>query len=199
MKNSFKPRQMTLLGLLCGILIIMSVTPLGYLRVGALSITLNMIPVAIAAVAVGPLGGAITGAVFGLTSFVSALTGGSPMGVIMMGISPVLTFVQSFVPRFAMGVCVGFLYRWISRITKKGMAAYVAGFGAAFLNTLFYMTSLVMLFGNTDYVQGLIGGRNIIVFMCAFVGVNAVFEVICATFVTGVLGRTLEKARLLGR
>ncbi len=199
MKNSLKPRQLTLLGLLCGILIIMSVTPLGYLRVGALSITLNMIPVAVAAVALGPLGGAITGAVFGLTSFASALTGGSPMGVIMMGISPVLTFVQSFLPRFAMGVCVGFLYRLVSGVTKNGMAAFVAGFGAAFLNTLFYMTSLVLLFGNTDYVQGLIGGRNIIVFMCAFVGVNAVFEVICSTLITGVLGRTLEKARLLGR
>ena len=199
MKNTLKPRQMTLLGLLCGILIIMSVTPLGYLRVGALSITLNMIPVAIAAVAMGPMGGAITGAVFGLTSFASALTGGSSMGVIMMGISPVLTLVQSFVPRLAMGICVGFLYRWVQGFTKKGMAAYVAGFSAAFLNTRFYMTSLVMLFGNTDYVQGLIGGRNIIVFMCAFVGVNAVFEVICSTMVTGLLGKTLEKAHLLGR
>lgn len=199
MKNSFKPRQITLLGLLCGILIIMSMTPLGYLRLGALSITLNMIPVAIAAVALGPIGGAITGAVFGLTSFVAALIGGSAMGMVMMNISPALTFVQSVLPRLAMGICVGFLYRWVNRITKKGMAAFVAGFGAAFLNTLFYMTSLVVLFGNTDYVQGLIGGRNIIVFMCTFVGVNAVFEVICSTFVTGVLGRTLEKAHLLGR
>ena len=199
MKNSFKPRQMTLLGLLCGIIIIMSVTPQGYLRFGALSITLNMIPVAIAAVAMGPLGGAITGLVFGLTRFFAALTGGSSMGIIMMNISPALTFVQSVLPRLAMGICVGLLYRWMHRVTKKGMAAYAAGFSAAFLNTLFYMTSLVVLFGNTEYVQGLIGGRNIIVFMCAFVGFNAVFEIICATVVTGILGKTLEKARLLGR
>ena len=199
MKNSFKPRQMTLLGLLCGILIIMSVTPLGYLRLGALSITLNMIPVAIAAVAMGPLGGAITGLVFGLPSFFSALTGGSSMGIIMMNISPALTFVQSVVPRLLMGICVGAVYRLFCAINQRKAAAYAAGFAAAFLNTLFYMTSLVLLFGNTEYVQGLIGGRNIIVFMCAFVGVNAVFEVICATVVTGILGNTLEKARLLGR
>lgn len=199
MKWNLKPRQLTLLGLLCGVLIIMSVTPLGYLRVGALSITLNMIPVAVAAIAMGPIGGAITGAVFGLTSFVSALTGGSPMGVIMMGISPVRTFIQSFLPRFAMGACVGFLYRLVNGAAKKSVGAYAAGFGAAFLNTLFYMTSLVLLFGSTEYVQGLIGGRNIIVFMCTFVGVNAVFEAICATIVTGLLGRALERARLLGR
>ena len=199
MKNGFKPRQMTLLGLLCGILIIMSVTPLGYLRLGALSITLNMIPVAIAAVAMGPLGGAITGLVFGLTSFFSALTGGSSMGVIMMNISPALTFVQSVVPRLFMGICVGAIYRLFCAVNQRKAAAYAAGFAAAFLNTLFYMTSLVLLFGNTEYVQGLIGGRNIILFMCAFVGFNAVFEVICSTVVSGILGKTLEKARLLGR
>lgn len=198
MKNSFKPRQMTLLGLLCGILIMMSATPLGYLRIGMLSITLNMIPVAVAVVAMGPVGGVVTGLVFGLSSFASAATGGSAMGTIMFGISPWLTFVQSVLPRLAMGACTGFLYRVVCFASRK-TAAYVAGFGAAFFNTLFYMTSLVLLFGNTEYLQSLIGGRNIIVFMCAFVGVNAVFEVICATVVTGILGNTLEKARLLGR
>lgn len=199
MKNNFKPRQMTLLGLLCGILIIMSVTPLGYMRVGALSITLNMIPVAIAAVAMGPLGGAITGFVFGLTSFFAALTGGSAMGMVMLSISPALTFVQSVVPRLLMGICVGVIYRLFCSFHQRKAAAYAAGFAAAFLNTLFYMTSLVLLFGNTDYMRNLIGGRNIILFMCAFVGINAVFEVICSTVVTGILGKTLEKAHLLGR
>ena len=199
MKNNFQPRQMTLLGLLCGILIIMSVTPLGYLRVGALSITLNMIPVAIAAVAMGPFGGAVTGLVFGMTSFAAALAGGSAMGMVMMNISPALTFAQSVLPRLAMGICVGMIHRAVCALKDRKAAAYAAGFAAAFLNTVFYMTSLVLLFGNTDYVQGLIGGRNIILFMCAFVGVNAVFEIVCSTVVTGLLGNALEKAHLLRR
>ena len=46
------------------------------------------------------------------------------------------------------------------------------------------MTALVLLFGNTEYVQGLIAGRNIIVFICAFVGVNAVVEMVVATLIT---------------
>ena len=199
MKNSFKPRQTTLLGLLCGILIIMSVTPLGYLRLGALSITLNMIPVAVAAVAMGISGGAITGLVFGLTSFFSAATGGSTMGIFMMNISPALTFVQSVLPRLLMGISVGVIHWLVCRGKDRKAAAYAAGFFAAFLNTLFYMTSLVLLFGNTDYVQGLIGGRSIIIFMCAFVGINAVFEVICSTVATGLVGIALDKAHLLRR
>lgn len=199
MKNSLKPRQITLLGLLSALVVILSVTPLGYLRIGMLSATLNMIPVGIAAIALGPVGGGVTGAVFGLTSFVSALTGGSAMGVILMGIDPFLTLIQSFLPRFAMGVIIGLVYGPASRRLKGGKACFVVGFLAAFLNTLFYMTSLVVLFGNSDYLQNLIGGRNILLFICTFVGVNAVFEMICSTVIVGILGRTMEKAHLLRR
>lgn len=198
MKISFKPRQLTLLGLLCALLIVMSVTPMGYLRVGMFSITLNMIPVGVAAIALGPVGGAITGTVFGLTSFFAAMTGGSPMGIMMMGVSPVLTFVQSVGPRLAMGISTGVICGLVKRVDRK-LTPYVSGFCAAALNTLFYMTSLVLLFGDTEYVQQLIAGRHILVFMVTYVGVNAVCEILCATVITGVLGRTLEKARFLGR
>ena len=69
MNKKFTTSQITLLGLMVAILLLMAYTPLGYLNVGPLAITFNIIPVAISAVALGPVGGAITGAVFGLTSF----------------------------------------------------------------------------------------------------------------------------------
>ena len=57
-------RRLVLLAMLSGIMLIMSFTPLGYLNIGPLAISLNMIPVAIGAVALGPGGGAFLGAVF---------------------------------------------------------------------------------------------------------------------------------------
>ena len=42
MKKRFKPRELTLLGLLTAVLLVMSFTPLGYLNIGPLAITLNM-------------------------------------------------------------------------------------------------------------------------------------------------------------
>ena len=199
MKKSLKPRQITLLGLMSALVVILSLTPLGYLRIGMLSATLNMIPVGIAAIALGPVGGCITGAVFGLTSFVSALTGGSPMGTILLGINPVLTLIQCFVPRFAMGLLLGYAQSPMVRLLKQDKTYFVTGFLSAFLNTVFYMTSLVVLFGQSAYVQELIGGRNILLFVCTFVGVNAVFEMICATLIVGILGKTMARAHLLGR
>ena len=59
------------------------------------------------------------------------------------------------------------------------------------------MSALVLLYGNTEYMQELIAGRNILVFICSFVGVNAVFEMISSTILTGAIGSALMKARLI--
>ena len=193
-------KQITVLGLMIAILILMSYTPLGYLNIGPLAITFNMIPVAIAAVACGPMGGLIVGAVFGLTSFGQCIGigGVSAMGATLFSISPVLAFIQRFIPRILDGLLLGYIFKGVRKATQKvSVASFVTGFFAAFLNTLFFMIALVLLFGNTEYVQGLIGGKNIIIFVCTFVGVNAVCEMISSTLLTGIIVMALKKARLI--
>lgn len=201
MKHRFKPRELTLLGLLTAVLLVMSFTPLGYLNIGPLAITLNMIPVAISAAALGPFGGAVTGAVFGMTSFLQCLGigGTSAMGVILFEISPLLAFIQRFFPRLMAGFLTGCIYKGMKKLSGHGTACFVSGFSAAFLNTALFMSSLVLLFGNTEYVRGLMGGRNVFVFIFAFVGINAVIEMLVSTAVTGLLGKALERARVIGR
>ena len=61
--NKFTTSQLTILGLMSGILFLMAYTPLGYLNIGPLAVTFNVIPVAICAVVLGPTGGAVAGAV----------------------------------------------------------------------------------------------------------------------------------------
>lgn len=201
MKKGFKPRELTLLGLLTAILLVMSFTPLGYLNIGPLAITLNMIPVAVAAIALGPMGGMITGSIFGITSFLQCMGigGTSAMGVLLFEIDPLLAFLQRFLPRLLAGLLTGFIYLGVKKAVNHTVASFVAGLSAALLNTVLFMLALVLFFGNTEYLQGLIAGRNILVFICTFVGVNAVFEMLASTAISGLLGKALEKARLLGR
>lgn len=200
-QNRLKPRELTLLGLLTAILLVMSFTPLGYLNIGPLAITFNTIPVAIAAVALGPVGGAVTGAVFGITSFLQCLGigGSSAMGVILFEINPFFAFVQRFVPRLLMGMLAGCVFRLLRKRAGSTVAAFVAAFSAAFLNTALFMSALVLLFGNTEYVRNLMGGRNVLVFICTFVGINAVCEMLATTCITGAVCKALEKAKLIGR
>lgn len=199
MKKMLSVKQLVLLGLLTAILLVMSYTPLGYLNIGPLAVSFNVIPVAIAAVALGPVGGAIVGGVFGITSFLQCIGigGTSAMGAILFEINPFLAFVQRFVPRVLDGLLIGFIHKGAKKLFGTYVACFITGFCSAFFNTAFFMSALVLLFGNTEYVQGLINGRNIIVFICTFVGINAVCEMIASTIITGGVGSALYKAKLI--
>lgn len=195
MKMSLDTRRMVTLAMLSAILLMMSFTPLGYLNIGPLAISLNMIPVGIGAMALGPVGGAFLGAVFGITSFLQCIGigGTSAMGVILFEINPFLAFVQRFVPRLLAGLLSGFVYLGMKKLVNSTIAGFVTGFCAALLNTVLFMLALILCFGHTEYIQGLMGGKNVIMFICAFVGINAVVEMLAATAVVGLVGRVLNQ------
>ncbi len=199
MKTRTATVNLVTISMLTAVLLLMAYTPLGYLNIGPLAITFNMIPVAIAAITLGPAGGAAVGAVFGLTSFLQCIGigGTSAMGAMFFSINPFLAFVQRMLPRVLDGFLLGYIFRFMRARSNSFIASSVTGFFAAFLNTVFFMTALVVLFGNTAYVQEMIGGRNVIVFICTLVGVNAVFEMLASTLITGAVGAALSKTVLV--
>ena len=194
MNKQSKTMRLTLMGLFAAVLLLMAYTPLGYLNIGPLAITLNVIPVALAAITLGPVGGAAMGAVFGLTSFLQCIGvgGTSAMGAMLFGINPVLAFIQRFIPRLLDGFLLGYVFRYSRKAVGDRIACMITGFCSAF-----FMSLLVLLFGNTSYVQGLMGGKNAILFICSFVGVNAIFEMCASTFLTGAVGLALIKAKVI--
>ncbi len=195
--NKEKTTKLVLLGLLTALLFVMSYTPLGYLRLGAIEITFNIIPVAVAAIALGTSGGMAVGAVFGLTSFLQCVQGTSPFGATLLGINPIFTFILCLVPRILAGLIAGALHKPMTKKIGKKIPCFITGFLAAFLNTLFFMTALIVLFGNTDYIMSMRDGKNLILFVCTFVGINAVFEMIASTLITGAVGNALYKAKAI--
>ena len=152
MKTQTKTTQLTIRGLMTAVLLLMAYTPLGYLNIGPLAITFNVIPVAICAITLGPAGGAAAGAVFGLTSFLQCIGvgGTSAMGAVLFEINPFFAFIQRFVPRFLDGLLLGYNFRAVRKSGNVYAACLVTGFCSAFLNTVFFMTALVVLFGNTE-------------------------------------------------
>ena len=199
MNKSMDVRALAILGLMTALLILFSFTPIGTIPIGPLSITLNVIPLAVAAIALGPVGGLIMGCVFGLLSFLQCLGIGIPsgMGITLFSIDPFLAFIQRFIPRALDGFLVGLIFRALEKKPGFRPACFIAGFCSAFLNTAFFMSALVLLFGNTEYVRGLMNGRNFLVFVCAFVGVNAVVEMLVCTVVSGFVGSALHRAKIL--
>ena len=200
MKTKSKAKQITIMGLLTALILIFSLTPIGSIPIGPLVITLNVIPVAIGAIVLGPVGGMVMGGFFGIMSFLQAcgIAVPSPLGTMLFGINPVFSFILCFFPRVLTGLIVGV----INNILKKKniyVASYITGFCTALLNTVLFMSTLMLLFGNTDAIQDMRNGRNILVFMCAFVGINAVVEWISTTIIAGAVGSALYKSKLIER
>jgi len=117
-----KTRQLTVIGLLSSISILLSVTPLGYIPIPPISPTIMHVPVIIGAIIEGPLVGATIGAIFGLTSLIRAFTVPSPINFIFW--NPII----SVGVRILIGVVSGYVYRWLKN--RKGSVAITAVLGS---------------------------------------------------------------------
>ena len=152
MKQNKKMRQMVQLAVLTAILLVMAFTPLGYLKLGPLSITFLTLPVAVASVVMGPQAGLIMGAVFGLTSFFQCF-GMDEFGVTLLSISFWKTMVMCLVPRLLAGGIPGLIYRGLKN-KNRTLGTALTCLATPLINTLFFMGLLVLFFRNEPYLQG---------------------------------------------
>lgn len=191
-------RNMAALALLIAVLIVMSYTPLGYLQIGPIQMSLLTIPVAIGAVVMGPKEGAILGLVFGITSLLSAMSGKSPLGAAMFGINPAATFVVCVVARILMGFCTGLIFQGLKKAmpAKEKINCALSGLLAAVLNTVFFMGSLVLFFYQTEYIQNLVTTLHVsnpFAFVAVVVGLQGVCEALLCCVVTCAVSVPLRK------
>lgn len=192
--KSKKTLEMVQMAVLIAIVLIMGLTPLGYLKTAGLEISLLTIPVVIGAMMIGPRAGAVLGLFFGLTSFYQCF-GMSAFGAVLLGINPFLTFLVCVPTRALVGWLAGLMFRGFIRIDKTKTVSYFAtGLLAAFLNTLFFMGTLLICFWNTSYIQELRGGMNPIAFLAALAGINGLLEMPAACIAGGAISKALSRA-----
>ena len=200
-KQNQKSKTIALMGVLSALVIIMAFTPIGYLRVGVISISFLMIPVAIGAVARGPMGGAILGTVFGITSFAQCF-GMDAFGTFLAQKNVFFTFIMCVVARALAGAIAGVVYNAIAKASKKiTLSASICGLTAALSNTVLFVGALILLFGKMNISEATSGAlpadASIITFITAFITVNAVWEAVAAVIFTGAIALALYKAKLI--
>ena len=183
------------LALMIAIIFVMAFTPLGYLRTPGLSITFLTVPVAVGAIILGPKGGAICGLAFGITSFMQCFGMGA-FGTMLFSINPLGTAFVCIVPRLLEGLLCGLIFQALHKNMKNG-AYLMASLACPLLNTLFFMSSLVLFFYNTEYIQGLVtklGATNPLIFVILFVGVQGAIEAVACTILGSAVSRALAAA-----
>lgn len=192
-------KTIVVLGILIGLTVLMAFTPVGYLKVGVVSISFLMIPVAVGAIAKGPLAGALLGTVFGITSFVQCF-GMDPFGTYLASKNIFFTFIMCIVCRALAGFLTGVVYKLLSKPVKNmPLKASVTGLCAALFNTVLFVGALILLFGKATVSEATNNDPaiGIIALFAAIVGFNAIFEAIASFLITGAVGTALSAARLI--
>ncbi len=194
MNTSRKSGNLAIMALITALIFVLQFVTV---PLGAITVSLSMVPVAIAAIAMGPSYGFLAGAIWGLASMLKALMGSSGMTTILFNMDPLRTIIICFIPRMLDGYLVGWIYRLFRKRLGVLVSGSIAGFCSAFLNTVFFMSAIVLLFGHTEYLMNMMAGRNVIIFICSIIAGNAIFEMLVAAIVTGPVAYALSKAKLI--
>lgn len=159
-KQTLDTKYMVTLAMLCAILVVMSMTGIGFIPLPVIKATTMHIPVIIGAIVLGPSGGAILGAVFGLCSIWANTT--TP-GILSFAFSPFMTtegfsgVVKSIWIalgcRIAFGYLTGWLWRAFKKLFKKDLIALPTSAAVATIaHTLLVMGSIYILLAQ-QYAQ----------------------------------------------
>lgn len=196
-KKKFSTTKFVEMALLVAIILLMAFTPIGYIKTFGLEITLIVVPVTVGAITLGPAAGAVLGAVFGITSFIQCF-GMSAFGAMLLSINPAGTFIVCVAARILMGWLTGLIYQGLKKVQPiRKISVFLASLIGPFLNTFFFMTTLVLFFYNTEYIQGMVstmGVSNPFLFVIAFVGMQGLIEAVICFVVASVISRALFAA-----
>ncbi|MBQ7123909.1 MAG: ECF transporter S component [Oscillospiraceae bacterium] len=158
MIRSKKTSEMVKMALFIALIILLSVTPLGYIPLGAVNATTIQMPVIIGAVLFGWKKGAVLGGVFGLTSLIKNTLQPNATSFVFSPFIPVFgeesgslwAIVICLLPRIMIGVTAAAVFAGLSKIkVNKTFASAAAGFCGSLINTVLVMGGIYLFFGES--------------------------------------------------
>lgn len=190
---------MATLAMLCGLLLVMGMTGIGFIPLPVIKATTMHIPVILGAILLGPGAGAVLGAVFGLCSIWANTT--AP-GLLSFAFSPFMS-TDGLVGaaksiwialgcRILFGLLAGLLWKLAKKIAKQDYIALpVTAVTATLLHTLLVMGSIYLLLAQ-QYAQA----KNVAItavfgLVMGTVTASGIPEAIVAAVLVTVIGKAL--------
>lgn len=127
-------KNLTTVGILGAIVIMLGLTPLGFIPLGVLTITSLHIPVIIAGILEGPVVGGLVGLIFGFFSLFNAMTRPTPISFVFY--NPLI----SIMPRILIGVVTGLVYRALKDKDNNKLRLFMNIFWTIVVIILGYVT-----------------------------------------------------------
>ena len=158
MVKSRRTSEMVKMALFIALIILLSVTPLGYIPLGAINATTIQMPVIIGAVLFGWKKGAVLGGVFGITSLIKNTIQPNLTSFVFSPFVPVFgeesgslwAIAISLLPRIMIGVAAaGVFVLFVKFKVNKTIASAAAGFCGSLTNTVLVMGGIYLFFGES--------------------------------------------------
>ncbi len=189
-------QRLTLAAFFVALEVIMAFTPIGFIPVGAISITTMHLPVILAGIVLGPKYGAGLGFLFGLTSVLNAtfrpnLTSFCFTPFISIGDihGNFWSLLIAFGPRIFLGFFSGLLYQILSKKTQR---PYISASISAIVNTLLHtllVMGMIWLFFGQEYASTV--GIGVGAVIITVLTTNGILEIILAGIAIPALVRAL--------
>lgn len=158
MVKSRKTSEMVKTALFVALIVLLSVTPLGYIPLGAINATTIQMPVIIGAVLFGWKKGAFLGGVFGITSLIKNTVQPNLTSFVFSPFVPVFgeeggslwAIVICLLPRILIGVVAAAVFEIFQKMkVNKTFSSAAAGFFGSLTNTVLVMGGIFAFFGES--------------------------------------------------
>lgn len=192
-------RYMATLAMLCGVLLVMGMTGIGFIPLPVIKATTMHIPVILGAILLGPKAGAVLGAVFGLCSIWANTT--TP-GLLSFAFSPFMTteglvgVVKSLWIALGCRIFFGALAGWLWLIFRKMLkteyaALPVTAAVATICHTLLVMGSIYVLLTQQYAAAKNVAISAVFGLIMGTVTASGIPEAIAAAILVTVIGKAL--------
>lgn len=192
-------RYMAMLAMMCGVLLVMGMTGIGFIPLPVIKATTMHIPVILGAVLLGPKAGAILGALFG---FCSVWANTTTPGLLSFAFSPFMT--TEGLPgvakslwiavgcRILFGVIAGWLWVVFQKIFRKEYIALpVTAATATICHTLLVMGSIYVLLSQQYAAAKNVAISAVFGLIMGTVTASGIPEAIIAAILVTVIGKAL--------
>lgn len=125
--NFFTAKYVAYLGVLTALVIAFQMLS-GFMRIGATSFCLVLVPIVLGGMLLGVVAGAILGGIFGLVVIIDGLIGLEQFTLYLLNVQPVFTVALCLLKGVAAGIIPALVYKLIAKKNK-----YVGAFTAALL------------------------------------------------------------------
>lgn len=198
-QKTLDTRYMALLAMLCGVLLVMGMTGIGFIPLPIIKATTMHIPVILGAILLGPKAGAVLGAVFGLCSIWANTT--TP-GLLSFAFSPFMT--TEGLPgvakslwialgcRMLFGWLAGIFWIAIRKFVKKEYAALpITAALSTICHTLLVMGSIYFLLSQQYAAAKNVALSAVFGLVMGTVTASGIPEAIVAAILVTVIGKAL--------